>query len=74
MTRKEDMNYIIKLNTAAGEIYLGPYLTLCTARSIACGRGQIIEVIKPAGLDGADIQEMTQKELLKLLNCDTLEV
>jgi|694.fasta_scaffold00184_7 hypothetical protein len=66
------MNYIIKLNTAAGDIYLGPYLSLYSAREVAQGRGQIIEVIKPADLDAAQIQEMTQKELLKLLECDTL--
>lgn len=68
------MHYIIKLPTAAGDIYLGPYLTLCCARNIARGRGQIIEVIKPAGLDAADIQEMTIVELQEYLNCDTLKV
>jgi hypothetical protein len=68
------MNYIIKLPTAAGDICLGPYLTLSYARVVARGRGQIIAVIKPEGLDAKDIQEMTIAELQEYLKCDTLEV
>jgi hypothetical protein len=66
------MNYIIKLETAAGEICLGPYSTLEEAREAAKTRGQIIAVIKPTELNAVDIQAMTQAELLKLLECDTL--
>ena len=66
------MNYIIKLETAAGEICLGPYPTLEEARGVAKTRGQIIAVIKPTDLDAVDIQAMTETELLKFIECDTL--
>lgn len=68
------MNYIIKLNTALGEICLGPYPDIEAALKVARGRGQIIAVISPTELNAADIQAMTEAELLKLLECDTLEV
>jgi hypothetical protein len=61
------MNYIIKLETAVGEICLGPYSKLSEALRVAKTRGQIIAVIKPTKLNAVDIQAMTEAELLRLL-------
>ena len=67
------MNYIVKLETAAGAINLGPYSTLFAARQIAAGKGQIIEVFRQEKT-AAELQEMTSQELQKHLDCDTIRV
>ena len=65
------MNYIVKLQTAAGEICLGPYSTLFAARQTAAGRGQIVEIFRQEKT-ATEIQAMTSAELQKHLYCDTI--
>jgi len=67
------MNYIVKLQTAAGEICLGPYSTLFAARQTAAGKGQIVEIFRQKKT-AAELQEMTSQELQKHLECDTIRV
>ena len=62
------MRYLVELNTIAGQITLGPFDTLETARKYLAGtRGRICPLWPPATAAADLIESHSQTDLLKKL-------